>query len=307
MSTSEKQEQEPEPDAKCEQTDRLLNHIPCFIIAICCTAFGFTSLTHINPEDNYLESMIKLLPVFGAANVIQAVILHASLLRAIWKGRYPDEMMSPCQRFAWNFFCCVLGLKHWRHIVGFCISALCAFSADRSLWKALRCAREMGERTKPSRAACVAEMGHASTTESTADVNHPPTPFDETIAYSHYMLFCSFIGFFDLGIVIYYSKIDAALAFFGPIFLTALIIAALMPRAVLSLPRKLHGSNGGYLVSAYRCGGLYVLPWTCLALAFAMWYYKDQPLYPGVYAAGYWASAVYVGVGEVLEQSLLAC
>ena len=69
--------------------DRISDHIPCFMFAVSCAAFGFTSLTRINPEDNYLESMVKLLPVSGAATVIQAVILHASLLRAIWQGQYP--------------------------------------------------------------------------------------------------------------------------------------------------------------------------------------------------------------------------
>lgn len=69
MSAGEKQE--PEPDARCEELDRISDHIPCFIFAIFCAAFGFTSLTRINPEDNYLESMVKLLPVFGAATVIK--------------------------------------------------------------------------------------------------------------------------------------------------------------------------------------------------------------------------------------------
>jgi hypothetical protein len=41
-----------------------------------------------------------------------------------------------------------------------------------------------------------------------------------------------------------------------------------------------------------------------MALGFAMWYYKGLPLNLGVYAAGHWATALYVGVGEVLEQSL---
>jgi hypothetical protein len=35
-----------------------------------------------------------------------------------------------------------------------------------------------------------------------------------------------------------------------------------------------------------------------------MWYYKGLPLNSGVYAAEHWATALYVDVGEVLEQSL---
>lgn len=275
------------------------------MFAICCAAFGITSLARINPEDNYLESMVKLLPVFGAATAIQAVILHASLLRAIWQGQYPVEAMSPCQRLACNFYCSVYGLKHWRHIVGFHISALCAFSADHSLWKALRYAREIGQRGRPSRAESAAEKGRVSTAESAAEDSqgNTSTPLRATTFCT---LAYSFTGFVDLGIALYSGNIDTALSFFGPCFLAALIIAALPLHGALSRPNMTCSPNSQNLVFAYRCGGCIIFPWICLALGFAMWYYKGRPLYPGVYAAGYWASALYMGVGEVLEQSLLS-
>jgi hypothetical protein len=301
MSTSEKQE--PSADTKPEETDRIWHHIPCLVFSICCSALGYTSLTRINCNDSFLEGAMKLLPGFGAAILIQAAILHAALLRAIWNGRFPDERMSSCQRLAWHYYCCSFTLQYWRHIVGFHISAICAFFANRSLWSALRCAREVAERKRSSRAESAAEKGHTLTSESTADNIQSPMPLRFTTLY---MLGCSFVVFVDLGVAIYSEKIDMALSFFGPCFLAALMVAALALHSALSLPRVLHGSHGRDLIFAYRCGGLYVLPCTCLALGFAMWYHKGRPLYPGVYAAGYWASALYMGVGEVLEQSLLS-
>ena len=240
MSTSEKQE--PSTDAKPEETDRVSGHIPCFVFAICCAAFGLTSFTCINAEDSSPEGMVKLLPGFGAAMVIQAITLHASLLRAVWKGRYPDETMSPCQMLARQYYCCTFTLKHWRHLLAFLIGVLCAFSADHSLWEALRYAREIAERGRPSRAESAAEKGRVSTTESAAeDGQGNPSPLRRSTIFC--MLFFSIAGFSDLGNALYVGKIDTALSIFGPCFLAALVVAVLMLRVATLFPRVLRCSN----------------------------------------------------------------
>jgi len=168
------------------------------------------------------------------------------------------------------------------------------------------------------RAASAAEKGDAATTEPTAEKSHASTAESTAASNGHrhpltfprltiaLMLVFSFAGFHNLATAMHSRTIDTALTFFGPCFLAALLVASLMLHVTLSLPRVLHGSNSWYLVSAYRYGGLIFFPCTCTALGFASWYYKGLPLNPGVYAAGHWATALYVGVGKILEQSLLS-
>jgi hypothetical protein len=57
------------------------------------------------------------------------------------------------------------------------------------------------------------------------------------------MLVFSSAGFFDLAAAIYSGDIDAALSVFGPCFLVALVIAALILHVALTVPRLSYGSN----------------------------------------------------------------
>lgn len=301
MSTSEKQE--PEPAAKSRERKPLgaLELTSVLALSLCTAALGTTSTIRINSDDGFVDRMLKLLPNFGAAVLIVAVVLHAMLLRAVWTGRYPDERTTAGRRLACNTYCSSFTFADWRHFLGFQFSVVCSEIANHCLWWALRRACEAGEQTRPLRAASAAEKGDASTPESTDDKSRALTLPRLTVVC---MLIFSSAGFLGLAAALYSGDIDVTLSVFGPCFLVALIIAALMLHGALSVPRILYGSNSQYLVSVYREGGLIVFPCTCMALGFAMWYYKGLPLNPGVYIAGHWATALYVGIAEVLEQSL---
>lgn len=313
MSTIEKRQ--PEPNAKPAEVPRLLVHTVTLISLTCSTALVL-SLTRINSDDSFQEGILKLVPPFGISILIQAVVLYVSILRAIWTGRYPDARptQSLLQSIATNLSNTAHLQMGWRYVAGAFVGAMWALGGHHSLWWALRYVRDAGERRRPLTAESTAEKGHAATAESTAEECHTSTT-ESTTEHSHrhsstlprltiaLMLIFSSAGFFDLATAIYSETIETALAFFGPCFLAALLVTSLMLHVALSLPRVLHGSNSQYLVSAYRNGGLIVSPCTCTALGFASWYYKGLPLDPGVYAAGHWATALYVGVGEILEQS----
>jgi hypothetical protein len=280
MSACEKHQ--PEPDAKCKITSwtGVLKAIFGLTLATGSIALGFASTTRIAPNDSYLESVVKLFPVFGAAILIHAVFLHASLLRAVWNGRFPGDKASHGWKLSISN-CYAITLKDWRHLVGFHMSALLAPGGYHSLWWALSCAREVGERARPLKAASAAEKGHAATAKSTSDNSHAPNKISPRLT-TVCMLVLSFAGFRDLASALLSGTIETALSFFGPCFLTALMVAALMLRVATLLPNILHGSNRSYLVFAYRCGGLIVFPCACTALEFATWYCKGRPLYPGV-------------------------
>jgi hypothetical protein len=107
---------------------------------------------------------------------------------------------------------------------------------------------------KPLRAASAAEKGDASTAESTAEKSHALTavftadnghrqPSTHPRLTTVIMLVLSSAGFYDLATAFQSGTIETALTFFGPSFIAALIIAALMLYGALSVPRTLHGSN----------------------------------------------------------------
>lgn len=325
MSTNE--QREPNADRMFEERDRVEAQRGFVIFAAGVTALGLL-LTRIKSEDSFLEGTIKHIPPFSEAIVIQAVALHATLLRAIWTGRFPkSRILQSFFQFQATGMSNTFYLIHhgWCYVAGVGVGSMWGLCAYYSLWWALYCVREAGERTRALRADSAAEKGHASTAEATVDESHPstaisttdnghastansaadnrhsPKPARLTITLMSIFLFA---GSFNLALSLYSGTINSTLTFFGPCYLTALIVAASMLHGALSLPRKLHGSNGRRLVLAYRCVGLIVFPCTCMALWTAMWYYKGRPLYPGVYCAGHLASAVFVGVAEVLEQSL---
>lgn len=80
MSTSEKHE--PQPDAHSQTmswSEVFLKFISVLALATYRTALGVASTTRIASEDSLLESAVKLLQAIGAAILIQAVMLHASL------------------------------------------------------------------------------------------------------------------------------------------------------------------------------------------------------------------------------------
>jgi len=167
---------QPEPDAKCKimSWTGVLKAIPGLTLATGSIALGFASTTRIAPDDSILESAVKLLPVFGAAILIYAVFLHASLLRAVWNGRFPGDEASHDWKFSISN-CYAITLKDWRHLFGFHMSALCALDGYHSLWSALLCAREVGERARPLKAASTAEkvMQRQQNTQSTRATHFP--------------------------------------------------------------------------------------------------------------------------------------
>lgn len=155
MSTSEKQD--PGPNAKCKivSWNGVVKIMSFLTLATCSMALGFASTTRIASDDGLLKSTIKLLPVSGAAVRIHAVILHASLLRAVWHGQFPGDRRSHDWKFAVSG-CYAVTLTGRRDLVDFQMSALCAPGGYHSLLGAFRRAREAGERARPLRAASVA-------------------------------------------------------------------------------------------------------------------------------------------------------
>jgi hypothetical protein len=223
--------------------------------------------------------------------VLQATVLIPPILHTVWTRVFPNRKLLISWHLCYALSCSVYVTMNETLTLRFAIGLACAVRAERSLWKVLLRVSEAGKRV-------------GTRTMSQDGMRWQSLPCEMTRKITLRIMVCTFwVGLKPLnGFYHPRQTLKIAIAYYGPMFLAALVGGTLVLHFMLS-NLIARGPNCWRHVGVQV--GILIVPVSgCIVMSLDVLGLKLQPMVLCIAGACYWVHTLYFGVAQVLYQSL---